>query len=302
MRQYLFALLSLCLIFQSCNDGDVITVELEFDRILSLCNEDDVENLEDLVNYIIYDTKVDPFESLTLLFPTGTTNNLIFNPVNSPHEGSFDINESSIRFNYRTYDGDIANFICADIPPSDINIINDYEAASGKVNYVSTFVDDDNDGVPSQLEDINGNNDLEDDDTDGDGIPNYKDSDDDGDNVLTKDENPDPNGDGILDDAQNTDGIDLPDYLDIDDDNDGVITRYEDENLDTDPKNDISINALARYLDVDVADEFVQDELIKNTYIRTVTVEFTITDTDLGILNTDLIELGTYINTIPIEN
>jgi hypothetical protein len=305
MRYTFFALLSFCLFLQSCNDGDVIIVEIVFDQELSLCNEDDVANLEDLVNYIIYDTKNDPFESLTLLFPGSSANDIIFNPVNNPHEGSFNINESSIRFNYRTYDGDMSNFICDDIPPSEINIIEDHEATSGKVNYVSTFVDDDNDGIASELEDINDNGDLEDDDTDGDGIPNYKDSDDDGDNVKTKDENPDPNGDGILDDAQNTDsdsGDSVPDYLDTDDDGDGVITRYEDENLDTNPKNDISINALARYLDVDVADEFVQDELRANAYIRTVTVEFTITDTDLGILNTDLIELGTYINTIPIEN
>jgi hypothetical protein len=299
MRKYLFALLSFCFIFQSCNDGDVITVELTFDKELSLCGNENSEN------YVIYDTKDDPFESLTLLFPGSSTNDLIFNPVNNPHTGTFSINESSVRFNYRTYDGDISNFICADIPPSDINIINDYEASSGTVTYTSMFIDDDNDGIPSQLEDINGNEDLEDDDTDGDGIPNYRDEDDDGDNVLTKDENPDPNGDGVLDDAQNTDsdtGDTIPDYLDIDDDGDGIITRYEDENLDTNPKNDISINGIARYLDINVADEFVQDELIENTYIRTVTVEFTITDTDLGILNTDLIELGTYTKTINLEN
>ena len=50
--------------------------------------------------------------------------------------------------------------------------------------------DDDGDGVPSYLEDLNGDGEftLADDDTDGDNIPNYGDTDDDGDGVLTKNE------------------------------------------------------------------------------------------------------------------
>jgi len=296
MRYSFFVLLSVCLFLQSCNDGDIITIALEFDKQLELCGDENSEN------YVVYDTKNDPFESLTLLFSGSSANDLIFNPINSPHEGSFGINGSSVRFNYRVYDGDPSELICEEIPSSTVNITEDYEATSGTINYVSTFVDDDNDGVPSELEDINGNGDLEDDDTDGDGIPNYKDSDDDGDNVDTKDENPDENGDGVLDDAQDTDADGIPDYLDADDDGDGVITRYEDENLDTNPRNDISINALARYLDVDVLDEFVQDELKDNAFTRTVTVTFIIENIDLDILNTDLIDLGTYINTISFEN
>lgn len=48
--------------------------------------------------------------------------------------------------------------------------------------------DHDMDGVFSYLEDINGNGDSFDDDTDGDNIPDFVDVDDDGDGVLTKDE------------------------------------------------------------------------------------------------------------------
>ena len=50
--------------------------------------------------------------------------------------------------------------------------------------------DDDGDGVPSYMEDLNGDGEftLADDDTDGDNIPNYVDSDDDGDGILTADE------------------------------------------------------------------------------------------------------------------
>jgi len=55
-------------------------------------------------------------------------------------------------------------------------------------------------------------------------------------------------------------------------------------------------------LDSNVADEFIQDDLEGNIYVRTVTVEFIIENVDLEILNTDLIDLGTYTVTIFFEN
>lgn len=77
--------------------------------------------------------------------------------------------------------------------------------------FASEVADHDGDGIPSYMEDLNGNQFLMDDDTDIDGIPNYLDDDDDGDGRLTKFEVeildgvvtfPDTNGNGI------------PDYLD----------------------------------------------------------------------------------------
>lgn len=73
--------------------------------------------------------------------------------------------------------------------------------------------DHDNDTVLSKNEDLNNNNDLTDDDTDGDGTPNAYDSDDDGDGILTKDEDANGNGNPMDDD---TDGDTIPDYLDAD--------------------------------------------------------------------------------------
>ena len=300
MRQSIFTLLSLCFLLHSCNDGDIITVELEFDQILERCGDENSEN------YVIYNTKDDPYESLTLLFSGSSNNDLIFNPQTSPHEGSFTIKGSSTLFNYRTYDGDPSELICAEIPSSTVNIIEDYKATSGTVNYTSTFVDDDNDGIPTANEnqDPNGDGNFDDaQDTDGDSIPDYIDEDDDGDNVPTKSENPDVNDDGNIGDAQDTDGDLIPDYLDDDDDGDGVITLYEDENLDENPLNDFALGATeARFLDATAADVFVNDEFITHTFTRTVTVEFIITNTDLGILNTDEIILGTYVGTINFEN
>ncbi len=56
--------------------------------------------------------------------------------------------------------------------------------------------DADRDGVLNKDEDLNNNGDLYDDDTDGDGIPNFLDVDDDGDNVLTRREIRFVNGEG----------------------------------------------------------------------------------------------------------
>ncbi len=74
--------------------------------------------------------------------------------------------------------------------------------------------DHDEDGIPSQVEDLNGNGIEEDDDTDDDSFPNYFDADDDGDGILTKDEiEVDGNGNITYTD---TDGDGTPDYLDPD--------------------------------------------------------------------------------------
>ncbi|PRP65805.1 FKBP-type peptidyl-prolyl cis-trans isomerase [Nonlabens agnitus] len=86
------------------------------------------------------------------------------------------------------------------------------------------FTDHDGDGILSIYEDLNGDKDLRSagflDNTDRDfnqnrlPLYNYIDRDDDGDGILTKDENPDPNGDGNPNDALDTDGDGIPDYLD----------------------------------------------------------------------------------------
>jgi len=61
--------------------------------------------------------------------------------------------------------------------------------------------DNDNDGVLNMYEDLDGSGEASDDDTDGDGLPNFVDADDDGDGTLTKYESitGDADGDGIVD-------------------------------------------------------------------------------------------------------
>ena len=75
--------------------------------------------------------------------------------------------------------------------------------------------DNDNDGVPSIMEDPDGDGDPRNDDTDGDLIPNYLDNDDDNDGVPTNDE--DKNGDGNpANDFNDPNNPTLPDYLNPD--------------------------------------------------------------------------------------
>ena len=81
------------------------------------------------------------------------------------------------------------------------------------VNVLTTNqADHDLDGILSIDEDVDGDGNPFNDDTDGDDIPNYADFDDDGDGVNTIAEY-DKDGDGVPDD---TDGDGIPDYLDND--------------------------------------------------------------------------------------
>mgnify|MGYP003840724051 CR=1 FL=1 len=282
--RFLLILLFCCNLFLSCDDGDVIDVELDFDKSLSLCG-DDVSS-----NYILYDTKEDPYESLTLLFPNNTQAQRIFSPEISGTTETMALS-NSVSFIYRTYTGDPNNYICKDIPDANVSVINNYEANSGTANFISTFIDDDYDGVPNALE-FEG-------DTDGDGVPNYKDSDDDGDNVPTLNERPDPNNDGDLSDAQDSDGDSIPDYLDTDDDNDGTFTYFEDENNNGNLFDDLATGAtVARFLDDTVSDVYTVNFVRENVFTRTIKINVTLENIDISILATESFELGTYEDSI----
>jgi hypothetical protein len=117
------------------------------------------------------------------------------------------------------------------IMPSGLAYYNDAKAAipayaplifKVEMGLIIEDTDADGDGIPSILEDLNGNNYLYDDNTDikkeesGFGrvtIPNFLDSDDDGDGIRTRDEI--SIIDGVLS-FPDTDGDGIPDYLDPD--------------------------------------------------------------------------------------
>ncbi|MBC2846803.1 hypothetical protein [Winogradskyella flava] len=315
MRRFFicFSLLSLF----TCDDGDIITVELEFDQDLERC-----EDFED--SYVIFDTREDPNEALILIFPRDETTDEYFTNDTPAEEidgnsiiNSLTIDESAIRFIYRTYNRALtADDICSILPPSNLNIIEDYEAdAGGTVQVTFSFVDDDNDDVPSIYE--YGPGGIDDpQDSDDDGIPDYLDQDDDNDNVLTKDElNDDDDDDDPMTNPLNTDanlpnGDDIPDYLDNDDDGDGFPTRLEDETESQNPRDlenfviDTGGIEVYRYLsnDANAMESFPDSGFIFNTYTRSATTRFEILNAGLEIINSTYIDMGTFEDSFDIDN
>ncbi|XMO85762.1 hypothetical protein AAFN75_13295 [Algibacter sp. AS12] len=287
MRKLFFVLLASSLLtFNGCDDGDIITVELDFDDTFQVC-----EGGDDLV---FYKTKDDPSESLSLKLTNVSIGNILDVDETGVYEKTYTISTTN-PFNYRTYGNASlpSDLFCEVIPSSEVNITQDIESTSGSAYLKTVLTEDDNDGIPAELEDLNGNGDYEDDDTDGDGIPNYIDADDDGDNILTKNENPDPDGDEDLSDAQDTDGDGTPDYLDTDDDGDGVDTRDEEnDSQDQNPANDFSTSEIADYLNKDIDTSVSATAYREHTISQEYLVTLQISNFDLELISLDVFDFG----------
>jgi len=279
--------------FTSCDDGDIVEVNLEFDRELELCGDDESDD------YLLYDIKTNPNESLSLLFPVNGDTRQIFRPESNGLITTLNIDASSTRFNYRVYDGDPEALICKIIPDPGVTIIEDYEAANGaQAVFTSTFMDDDGDGIPSSEEgrdDLDENGEPDPRDTDDDGLPDYQDSDDDNDNVPTRNEIFLVDGGYEL---RFTDDDDIPDYLDPDDDNDLTPTINEDAGNTFGPLDDFVLDGnlpeVPRFRNPEAVEFFPQDSLRFTQFTRSVIVNLVIQNTNIGILQTDEIIMGTY--------
>jgi len=119
------------------------------------------------------------------------------------------------------------------------------------LNMVDCTLPFDNDNVAALDEDLNADGNLANDDTDGDGLPDFADDDDDGDLVLTSEEY--VFGRDANDELWDTDNDGIPNYLDNDDDGDGVLTAEEDYNHNGNAADDDTDNSgIADYLEVNV--------------------------------------------------
>jgi hypothetical protein len=296
MRKFFFIFLSTFL-FTSCDDGDVITIDLQFGDTFEACGD-----------IVFFKIKDDPAESLSVQItsPSLDLSDLVETTINesiatlvNPMQ-TFAINGTSNTFNFRKYNVEPVNFFCNDVPPSGITITNDQESTTGEAVFTTILLEDDNDGIPAINEDINGNGDLTDDDTDGDGIPNYLDDDDDGDNVLTKNEDDNDDGDNNpFTNPKNTDGEDQPNYLDTDDDNDGVLTRDEenatqnqnplDDFTDTNPDN----ANIPDFLNTNVANTVPATAYREHQIQQTFIIQLTLNNIQLETLTQDVFDFGT---------
>ena len=288
MRKLLL-FISVCFLLNNCNDGDIITVELEFDDTFKECEVNE--------SVVFYKTKSDPSESLSLKLST-TIDDLIeldaTNQLVNPDQ-TFTINGSSNTFNYRTYASTLpSSYFCEAVTPNVI-ITSDSESTTGSVSITTVLTEDDNDGIPAELEDINGNGDLDDDDSDNDGLPNYLDDDDDGDNVKTSTEKPNYSESNGLTNALDTDLDGIPNYLDDDDDNDGVLTRDEEnESADLNPTNDITDNLIGPdYLNDQITNVVPATAFRVHTIKQTYTITVEIFDFSFTNLTQDELDFGT---------
>jgi hypothetical protein len=234
MKKYSFLAL-LCLLL-ACDDGDFNVPSFDFDGLT-------INNCGNIVFNKI--TSIGT-ESLILQIKADNTDDIVFKtPMDSVY---FRItpNSENTMFYKIFNDGITSSYFCVDIPPS-TPIVTEEWFGEGDLYITNTITLDDNDGVPAELEDINGNGDLTDDDTDGDGYPNYIDVDDDGDNKLTKNEVfTISTGEMIQVESPfdvDTDGDGIKNYLDTDDDGDGTLSVEESDTADA------NNNGISDYLD-----------------------------------------------------
>lgn len=246
-------------IMTSCDDGDIIVTTFDFDSEteLSLCGESTTK--------VIYAFNNEPFESISFSFEDEDFDGTFFDTIPNPPSRTLNLNQNN-RLIYRTYSTGIVqgNYFCSEVPPSSPTVLEEYTSTTGGSVVFTTAVikQDDNDGVPPEVEDVNGNGNFFDDDTDADGLPNFIDADDDNDNVPTLIEI--EGKETLPQNYRDTDSDGTPNYLDQDDDGDGTISRHEDlnalDNIDGDniadlnpADDDTDLDGLPNYLDPDDA-------------------------------------------------
>ncbi|WP_296145991.1 T9SS type A sorting domain-containing protein [uncultured Flavobacterium sp.] len=198
--------------------------------------------------------------------PTASqTNNFIFCDTNNDGTETYDLSALYSNGSPLSFYGTLS-----DAQSASNQLPNSYTVTSGTIKtifavgggQISQFnlavinctLDYDLDGIVTSNEDLNADGNLANDDTDGDGIPNFLDNDDDGDMILTSAEyvftNTGRNTNVLLD----TDNDGIPNYLDNDDDGDGVLTINEDYNHNNNPADDdTNSNGIPDYLESAVA-------------------------------------------------
>lgn len=270
----------------SCDDGDVIVQEFDFENVsVDACESDFLNSNE----YIFY--KNNGQETIFIQF--STTDGIL---LENNTYGNYSVGTNN-SIEYRKLSDDIpSDYYCNNIPIQGIDVLDVFTATAGDISIVTiTNSETDNDGIPNELETG---------DYDNDGIPDIIDLDDDGDNVPTVDEGVViTNGMIDLTLSRDTDSDGILDYLDTDDDGDGILTSQEDVDGDLNPRNDIT-NGIPNYLNPAVTDTFTTtiDTAIPNNYSRSSNLDITISNLILTDGNNEVLlgtfDFGTYISPV----
>ena len=298
LRPFKFTLfiLSLCFIslFISCDDGDIFITEFDLsDETLEFCDVGDN-------SIVLFKIKDETNESIAFTFvkPEGFDTNQL--PESNDAPITIALNDEN-RLIYRKFDRSITrDYYCGTIPPSGINVTEEFLSTSGGQAIIGTEIitRDDGDGISAEDEGFNPDSEEDSLDTDNDGIPDYYDRDDDGDNVLTTAELDRVDGEIVFLD---TDGDGIPNYLDNDDDNDGILTINENQEL-------VDNEELRDYLNPEVSENSNPDTK-KNVLKHSATFETVIRFEDITmvgleqtIVDESLQVLGSLSNTREIDN
>ena len=254
---FLFSLLFLT----SCDDGDILISEFNFD------SEDDIEfcSSEESDDTVFFNYNPDNSEVIFVRingeYDGEEEDSETFNIA---ADGSISNSQAEVRYiNFEDDIDDINDFFCTAVASNE-PINRESQGIEGTVT-ITTLIntlsteDNDGDGLTNEEE---GFGDGTQQDTDGDTIPDYLDEDDDNDNVKTEDELDDSN------EIMDTDNDGTPDHLDDDDDNDGVLTRFEVSEINNTPRNPNNVDdGVFFYLDNEVSDQiFMADITIANSF------------------------------------
>ncbi len=282
MKKRLSLLLLLSLF--ACNDGDIIVSNFDFssDTELELCK---VNNIN-----VLYNVNPETNEAISFRFVLADFDGT-FEGLCPPDPVTLSLNtQNQITYRRLSEETDGADYFCQEIPPAQPTVIEEFTSLDGGEAQLIFFVSnqDDEDDVPANLEDLNGDGNLFNDDSDNDGIPNFLDTDDDNDNVPTSVEIVNEDNPDIFPDFDE-DG--LPNYLDEDDDNDGVITRWEDldafDNLDDqgdpilNPRTDLNEEGIPNYLNPEISEVLEIDLYRTNSIRRTFNVQVVLQNVSL---------------------
>lgn len=278
MKKHLFLLFSF-LLFNACDDGDIIVTSFDFsDQDIDYCSTVD-DNETDVTNYIFFKINSDTNEAIAFRI---STSDPILTQLSGTSSYTYTLGSSSSTFvSYRIFNSAVtSDYFCSELPPTQPTVSEEYTSEEGTVTIVTQGDYDDNDGIDAEFEMTL----LGETDYDGDGIPNYYDFDDDGDNVPTIQEGVVLNDDGSInmEASLDTDGDGLPDFLDPDDDGDGTLTINEDADRDLKPINDIT--------DVSIGPDFLNSNLTTDYAINEYrTHSFTLQNITLTINLTNLV-------------
>ena len=232
-------------IYRVCDNGPIVSCDTAIVYIIVTKNLPPVAVDDNVIAWVGNDTTF--VVSLNDYDPEGALDSNSVTIVDPPLYGSLVVDPITGIINYSPDS-------CAIVIDSFTYVIyDDYGNVSNEATvYINLIfdpsMDSDFDGVPDLVEDINGNGSPCDDDTDGDGTPDYLDIDDDGDGVLTINEDINRDGDPINDD---TDGDGTPNYLDTDDDDDCTLTIVEVDFNNGNYLFDLDNDGVPNYLDND---------------------------------------------------